>query len=342
MSTRFDNIIGNGSLRHRMAQDIDLGTLAHAYIVEGPAGSGRRTLTLSVICAIACENRGKSCDTPCGKCKSCKKILEKNSPDVIFVGLESDRVTIGVDTVRAIKEDVYTEPNDLSIKAYIIEDADTMTEQAQNAFLLLLESPPPYAVFFLICKNSTSLLETVRSRAPTLRLERLPLDDVKSYLLKNEKRAATLYEENPHELELAVFCGEGSIGASLALLDGRRRASLMESRETVRRMISLLGGRNKAAAFEMITLFGNKRAEIARRLSQLQIALRDLIMLKKSDSTPLCFFEDRDEAAELSTSFSSTSLFALYDAAGEAISALEANANVRLTLIGMMQRASII
>jgi hypothetical protein len=54
MSTRFDNIIGNESLRHRMAQDIDLGTLAHAYIIEGPVGSGRRTLTLSVICALAC------------------------------------------------------------------------------------------------------------------------------------------------------------------------------------------------------------------------------------------------------------------------------------------------
>ncbi len=343
MSVRFDNIVGNEALCSRLADDVGRGTLAHAYIVEGPVGSGRKTLILSLLCALSCSHSASDASIPCGKCKSCRKILEGGCPDVISIGLESDRTTLGVDTIRRVKNDVYTAPNDLDIKAYIIEDAELMTEQAQNAFLLLLESPPPYALFFLVCQNSTSLLETVRSRAPTLRLERLALSSVERYLLENDKRAVALSSENPDEFHSAVFCGEGSIGASLALLDGKRRSALLESKASAKEIIALLSGRDKSAAFELIsTLKDGKRADICRKLSTLEVALRDLIMLKKSDDAHLCFFESRDEASELATHYSLSSLFALYDASSDARAALEANANARLTLIHMMQAAGII
>jgi len=342
LPTRFDTIVGNKQLCDRLAQDVDRGTLSHAYIVEGPVGSGRKTLTLALISAICCEHHGSETASPCHQCKKCKRISDGISPDISFSGVGSDRVTIGIDTIRSIKEDIYTAPNELPIKAFIIEDADSMTEHAQNALLLILESPPPYVMFFLICKNSTSLLETVRSRAPTLRLERLPQKDVEKYLLENDSRARQLKAEDPKRLEFAVFHGEGAIGASLSLLNSKSYNTLADSKATAQKIISLLSSRHRSAAFEALAALGSKRADVSRQLYCLQVALRDLILLKKADGVRLCFFENREDAAELATHFSSSSLFSLYDAVADALSALEANANVRLTLISMMQNAGLI
>ena len=140
----FPNIVGNGSLIRRLSRDIAENRLSHAYILEGARGSGRHTLALNAIAAIECSARGEHTahsPIPCGRCKSCEKILSGKSPDVITIGLAEDRATIGVDAVRALKDDIYTAPTDLSIKAYIIEDADLMTTQAQNALLIAEDVP---------------------------------------------------------------------------------------------------------------------------------------------------------------------------------------------------------
>ena len=341
----FPDIVGNGALIRRLSKDISENRLSHAYIIEGIKGSGRHTIARHTVAAIECSARAdgtNSTHLPCGKCKSCVKILSGTSPDVITVGLEEDRSTIGVETIRNLKEDIYTAPNDLSIKAYVIEDADLMTVQAQNAFLLSLEEPPSYIVFFLICENSENLLETVRSRAPALRTERLSPEAVERYLLKHDGRARELKEASPGEWEETICISQGSIGSALDLLDAKKRARTIEYRNVAKSLIAMLGRANRAAAFEAISAFGTKRAEVCRQLSFLQYAIRDLLLLKKCEASPLCFFERRDDAIELSTHFTAQGLLSLYDASAVAMDDLEANSNVRLTLMNMMQRAGLI
>ena len=342
MPTRFDKIVGNRALTERLCRDIDDGSLSHAYIIEGQEGSGRHTVAKYAAAALCCEERGVGKISPCGQCKSCRKILTNTSPDVITVGLEEDRVTIGVDTIREVRNDIYVAPNDFDVKVYIIENADKMTSQAQSAFLLSLEEPPSYIVFFLICENSTSLLETVRSRAPSLRTERIESAEIKKYLLANDKRAELLAEENPAELDSAIFAATGSIGKAISLLDTRRRHSLLESKSLASNIISMLARADKVAAFSAVAALGNKRADVLKRLASLQEAVRDLILLKKSDDVRLCFFEDRESASELATRFTAASLFALYDASVTARVELDAGSNVRLSLMNMMQRAKLI
>lgn len=343
MGTRFDNIAGNLSLSQRLARDIDDGFISHAYILEGPDGCGRHTVALSVAAALSCECRGQSgAVTPCGKCKSCEKIFGSKSPDVITVGLEEDKVTIGVDAIRMVRNDMHVAPNDLPIKVYIIEDADRMTDQAQNAFLLSLEEPPSYILFFLICENSNSLLETVKSRAPALRLERLTHDEVRRYVLTHDNRAEKLLEESRDEFETLIHISAGSIGRAIDLLDNKTRRAAIDLRQTASRIVSVLASQSRSSAVEIIALMGNKRNDVCRQLFCLQEAIRDLLLLKKSESVPLCFFEDRDAAAELATHFTSHALFSLYDASVDAIDELEAGSNVRLTLMNMMLRAGML
>ena len=86
-----------------------------------------------------------------------------------------DRKTLGVEAIRAITDSIYIAPNDLEVRIYLIPEADTMTPQAQNALLKTLEEPPSGVYFFLLSENSANLLQTISSRAPSIKMQRLPI-----------------------------------------------------------------------------------------------------------------------------------------------------------------------
>ena len=182
MKRFFEDIAANEALREQLGTEILASRLPHAYILEGSRGSGKHTLALRIAAALSCQrSEDSSAPLPCMNCPSCKKILDGNSPDVIFVHRE-DTATLGVDIIRNVRNDVWIAPNDTDFKIYIIEDAHLMTEQAQNALLLTLEEPPEYVRFLLLCESAEMLLETIRSRAPTLHTEPVAQNVMDSYL----------------------------------------------------------------------------------------------------------------------------------------------------------------
>ena len=118
---------------------------------------------------------------------------------------------------------------------------------------------------------------------------------------------------------------------------------MLDSKKTARDIIFALSHASRSKAISAITpLIKKKKSDIADSLTRLLEAIRDIILLKKSEDVRLCFFEDREEALEISTHFTSVSLFTLYDAVSEAKLALEANSNVRLALTNMLLRAKMI
>ena len=177
MSECFSAVVGNDALCARLASELRGDKLSHAYIFEGPRGIGKHTLAKETAMALACRERtAKNAPIPCRKCPECRKIEEGFSPDIITVKKPADRVFLPVDTIRELRRTISVVPNDLSFKVYIIEDAHTMNAQAQNAFLLTLEEPPPFVLFLLLTESAGALLETIRSRAPILRLSRVSVD----------------------------------------------------------------------------------------------------------------------------------------------------------------------
>ena len=335
MRNYFSGIVGNQKLTERLSMDIEENKIPHALIIEGDTGSRRHTVVKYFAAALSCERRNGSEALPCRKCPSCEKIFGEKSPDIIKIGLEGEKTSIGVDAVRFLKTDIFVEPNDLKYKFYIIEDAEKMTVQAQNAFLLSLEEPPPYVVFILICNNSSLLLETVRSRALTVRTERLSPQIMRDYLLTESKEAKSLFQTSGDEFEeLLLSCG-GSIGRALMLLNSKERKKLFSDRDIASKIISLAADRDLKKAFDILSALGQKRQEICQRLLLVQTAVRDLIVLKKCEKPELCFYTDTEKAGEISTHFTLSSLFDIYGAAAEAVDCLEKNANVRLTLLNM-------
>ena len=334
----FGDLAGNLSLRRQLGTELRGATFSHAYILEGPVGFGKHTLARLIAMAAACERRGEQgAPLPCGTCKFCRKIAAESCRDVVTVSRLPGYATMGVDVIRDLRRSIAAVPNDLDLKVYIIEDAHTMTEEAQNAFLLTLEEPPPFVLFLLLAENAGALLETVRSRAPRLRLQPIDRETMSAYLLSSPAGVAAgapaLARENPDELEAVLTLSGGSIGRALTLLDAAARAPHLQYRESATRLLSLLAARDKGdGIFLLLRSFGTVRGEVLAQLNAVSLALRDLILLSRSEHATLLFFTDREAATDLAECFTLSRLFALEAAISATAATLERNANARLAL----------
>ncbi|MBR4000230.1 MAG: hypothetical protein IKI93_18025 [Clostridia bacterium] len=274
----FSSLIGNDVLKGLLADDLAEDRSAHAYILEGAPGSGRH-LAASLICASAvCENRAdRRTPLPCGKCQSCRKVLTGISVDVLTISNE-DKATIGVEAVRQIKQSLYVTPNDGEKKFYIIENAHRMTVQAQNALLLSLEEPPPYVMFILLCEDVSLLLETIRSRAPVIRMERFSPDFLEEYLIGRYGAGC-----DRSKAVRAAHLADGAIGNACRLYEnGEDEMKLYSAAEELVRL--LLSARKSEAAAEIPKILPKDRKSTAEVLSLARFALRDIIADKKGGS----------------------------------------------------------
>ena len=147
--------------------------LPHTILLEGGNARELSTLANQIAMIAVCTDPAKK---PCTKCGDCKKAKGGNHPDIITVEeKDKKRKSVSVDLMRWVREDAVIKPNEAAKKIYLIPKADTMTREAQNALLKLLEEPPPYAMFLLLCTNATAMLATIRSRAQIYSLSELPV-----------------------------------------------------------------------------------------------------------------------------------------------------------------------
>ncbi len=140
--------------------------LSHAYIVSSASESARMDKAYALAQKMLCSSEG---ERPCGVCRDCRKVKAHIHPDLTLIERMADdkgnrKKEILVDQVRDMGADAYVLPNEAAEKVYIIADADTMNEQAQNAALKLFEEPPAGVHFILCAANPERLLVTVRSR----------------------------------------------------------------------------------------------------------------------------------------------------------------------------------
>ncbi len=347
-------VIGNHELMERLDRDIRAGQLSHAYILDGRSGSGRHTIARHICAAIACHNRPgqvlshvededqmgffdldlppepreipQDAPLPCWDCPACRKVLEGKCPDIHIIGRDG-KASVGVEAIRFLRQDVLIPPNDMDTKIYIIEDAHTMTVQAQNALLLTLEEPPPYVLFLLLCDEADALLETIRSRAPVLRTQPIPDEDIRAFL---KERRCPLSEE---DLSAVLLRADGCIGQALTLADARAVKPILKIRAQCDEFVNACAARRYDQLPAILTGFGSKRDGVSDVIALTTLAVRDLILLRHGDTVKLKYYTDRTAAEELAGRFTTRALLRVYHALGRAADSLEGNGNVRLTLM---------
>jgi len=332
-----DLLWGNSLLKRILASTAESGSMCHAYIFEGPHGSGRHTAALMFSLTAAC-----GADTfPCLACEACRKLKEGISPDLITVSPEGDKKTLGVEAVRSIAESIYIAPNDLDVKFYLIPDADNMTIQAQNALLKLLEEPPRGVYFFILCESAANLLPTVRSRAPLIKMQKFADAELAGLLVRHDKNAAKMSESDHTGFMRCVRLADGSVGRALELIGSKKSAaatSLFERTESFFRLFSSTGAEARAKFTSFVISLSEDREELGEILSLITSAARDLIAVKGNSPVLPLFFADSASAEELAGKITTRELFAVARYAEEARADLMANANVYLTLAALAAR----
>ena len=271
----FPALRGNEKLKNMLSSDFASGKSAHAYILEGPAGSGKRTMAMQIAQAVLCEHRDDAAyPLPCGTCPTCRKIAGGISVDVLRLS-NGEHATIGVEAVRQIRQTLYIAPNDGDKKIYIIENAHRMTVQAQNALLLSLEEPPPYVMFLLLTEDASALLETVRSRAPTIKTELFSASYVADYL-----QSIDLTSVQKERIPAAAHLCGGALGSALNLIrNGESELSLYKTAEEL--VSLLLTGKKTDALVFVNTSLPKEREKTRSLLTLVRFALRDLLASKK-------------------------------------------------------------
>ncbi len=182
-------------------------TLSHAYLFEGQSGVGKKEIALLLAKRFFCNDPQQ--EKPCDSCLNCKRIMSGNHPDVFII--EPDGATIKVDQVRRLKKEFTYRGVEQDQKVYIIEHADKMNVQAQNALLKFIEEPETGMLFILLTENSNRIINTIRSRCQIISFQPLRRSDVQeklisaginkgiatviSHLTNDEKKAITLAED---------------------------------------------------------------------------------------------------------------------------------------------------
>ena len=173
------------ALAQLQAAASDPAQLAHAWLITGPAGSGRSTLAAAFAAALIAEP---------GDDTAMRQVLAGTHPDL--TALRTEGVIISIKDARALVERSYFSPSLGRYRVMVMEDADRMVERTSNVLLKALEEPPERTVWILCAPSEADLLPTIRSRVRTLRLHEPDVADVARLIVARTGVDAALAEQS--------------------------------------------------------------------------------------------------------------------------------------------------
>jgi len=316
----FQDIIGQEQIKEHMRNALITGKVSHAYIINGEKSSGKEFIARVFAMTLQCEKGGVE---PCQKCHSCKQALSDNHPDIIRVTHEKPN-TISVDDIRSqVNNDVAIKPYSSPRKIYIINEAEKMTVQAQNALLKTLEEPPEYTVILLLTANVNSLLPTILSRCVVLNMKPVPDELVKKFLMHQ-------MEVPDYKAEICVAFARGNIGKAKALASSEDFENVKAEALSLLKYVGEMELSEMIAAIKKITEY---KLEINDYLDIIAIWYRDVLLFKATnDVNHLVFREEIQSLRKTAQRSSYEGIENVIEALEKAKRRLDANVNFELTM----------
>lgn len=315
----FYDILGHEQIIAHLQNAIEEDKVSHAYIFNGPEASGKMMLAEAFAMALQCEGEGKR---PCLECRSCRQAADHNQPDIIYVSHEKPN-TIGVDDIRTqINNDIDIKPYSSRYKVYIVDEAQKMNQQAQNALLKTIEEPPAYAIILLLTTNADSFLQTILSRCITLNLKAVKEDKIKEYLMKH-------YQIPDYQADICAAFSQGNVGKAIQLASSEEFGELKAS------VLQLMKRLEDIDLYEMtgaVKQIAEYKLSVNDYFDLMKIWFRDVLYLKATNDVDGLIFKDevydiKKQAAKRSYQGIETILEALEKAK------IRLNANVNFDLV---------
>lgn len=316
----FQDIIGQEQIKEHLQNALSTGKISHAYIINGEKSSGKEFIAKIFAMALQCEQEGVE---PCNECRSCKQTLSKNQPDIIYVSHEKPN-TISVDDIRAqVNNDVAIKPYSSKYKVYIINEAEKMTPQAQNAILKTLEEPPAYAVIMLLVSNMNSLLPTILSRCVTLNMKPVRDELVRKYLM--EELQVPDYKAN-----VCVGFARGNVGKAKLLASSEEFENIKSEALSLLKYIKEMEIQEIVAAIKKINEY---KLEVQDYFDIIAIWYRDVLLFKATmDANQLIFRDEIQTLRKIAARCSYEGIEKVIQALSTAKKRMEANVNFDLLM----------
>lgn len=327
----FRDIIGQEDIKNHMQKALREGKISHAYIINGEKESGKMMLARTFSQALFCEKGGEE---PCGECPSCKKVEHDNHPDLIYVRHDKPGL-ISVNEVREqVVGDMSIRPYSANRKVYILEDAQLMNPQAQNAILKSLEEPPEYVTMILLTDNASSLLQTIRSRCILLNIQPVikEREKIKNQLMRE-------YQMPEYEAEDILNFAQGNVGKAYALASSEGFRDLMdEVLSLTAKVYSLHQIDIEKKAAEIKNAVKNKEIDVKEYLDLLVLWYRDVLLYKATANLEYIYFKDHiREIRKQAQRGSFHNINAVLSKIEESRGQIRANVDVELVFTLLMQ-----
>lgn len=316
----FQDIIGQEQIKEHLGNALSTGKVSHAYIINGEKNAGKEFIAKVFAMALQCE-KGET--EPCQECHSCRQALSGSHPDIIRVAHEKPN-TISVDDIRSqVNNNVAIKPYSSAHKIYIINEAEKMTVQAQNAILKTLEEPPAYAVIILLTANINALLPTILSRCVVLNMKPVSDELVKKYLMEQLKVP-------DYKAEVCVAFARGNVGKAKALASSEDFENVKAEALSLLKYIQDMELSEIILAIKKITEF---KLEINDYLDIFSVWYRDVLLFKATnDVNHLVFREEIQSIRKTAQRSSYEGIETVIRALDTAKKRLEANVNFELAM----------
>ncbi len=316
----FSGIIGHEQIIEHLQNAIRMDRVSHAYILDGEAGSGKKLLAFAFAQTLQCEQGGTEA---CGKCRSCMQAESGNQPDIIRV-VHEKKGSIGVEDIRAqLCGDILIRPYGSPRKIYIVDEAEKMTVQAQNALLKTLEEPPPYGVILLLTDNLEAFLPTILSRCVTLRLRPVKDEQIRKYLMEE-------LHIPDYQAEVCATFARGNVGKAMRLAKSDRFAEL---KSRVLRLLRRIHALDLSEITEAVQAATEGREDMDDYFDLMLFWYRDVLVFKATRQIDGLVFPDEINYISAQASRSSyEGLEHILNAIEKARMRLKANVSLELTL----------
>ncbi len=316
----FKEIIGHEQLINHLKAAFIHDRVSHAYIIEGETKSGKKMIARAFAQSLECEAGGEEA---CGECVSCKQMASGNHPDMKFVTHEKP-ATISVDDIRTqINADIAVRPYAGRYKIYIVDEAEKMNEQAQNALLKTIEEPPAYGIIILLTSNLSGLLPTILSRCTVLTLK--PVEDKKIISLLTAE-----YHVPDYRAKTCAAFAKGNVGQAISMAVSDDFTTLLQ------RVLHIAKTIDEREVYELSAwakeISADKETSF-QIIDMLMMWYRDVLVTKASGEETLIVYKDETYALKRQAeSHSYTGLQHIFEMLEETKRRLNANVNPEASL----------